>query len=275
LHLEFNTGMNRLGLRPNEAVAARAILQRTPELRLAGVCTHFFRGEDAGSDSGETQTQVLRFTQALEAFHGLAFHVHAFNSSAAANVAARIRRGAFDPKGALAGLMGRPLGLRPGIALYGGRPAHDEGQTIDLWPVMTLKARVTQLHRLEPGEKVSYGGSWIAKRPTLIGVLPVGYGDGYFRALSNKGSVLVRGWRAPIAGTICMDYLMVDLTDIEIRTGPVALGEEAVLFGRQRASDGRSVDLAVDELASLAGTISYELLTSIGARVPRRFVGPA
>ena len=249
VHLEFNTGMNRLGLAPDEAETARAMIDANPALTLEGVCTHLAEGEDAGEVSGASEAQFQRFGRALTAFAGLPIHVHALNSSALANSSATRQLKTF--------------GIRPGIAVYGAHPDHVRDVPLGLRPVMRLKSAFTQFHRLPIGAKVSYGGRWQAKRPSLIGVLPVGYGDGYPRSLSNKGSVSVRGLRAPIAGTVCMDYFMADLTDIERESGPISIGEEAVLIGPE---------ISADELAKAIGTISYEIFTSLSARVPRIFL---
>jgi alanine racemase len=255
IHLEFNTGMNRLGLEVADAPEARALLDSAPSLALEGACTHLYGGEDAGFPGGGSERQIRDFERALGAFQGISFRRHALNSAGAAGLASA------GP---------HPYGIRPGIALYGSRPASDAGAALPLRPVMALKSRVVQLRRLAIGEKVSYGGTWEAKRPSLIGVLPVGYADGYFRAFSNKGSALVRGRRAPVAGTVCMDYLMLDLTDIERQSGEIPLGEEAVLLGRQ-GNDA----ISADELAGLIGTISYEIFTSVSGRVPRVFIDDA
>ena len=250
IHLEFDTGMNRLGLRPTDAASARRLLDRTPLLRLDGVCTHLRSGEDLGHPGGESDAQMATFTGVVDVFRGRSFSVHVLNS---------------------AGLVNQPpnqpsvtLGCRPGISLYGAMPSFA--------PVMTLKSNLVQFHRLDVNERVSYGGTWRAERRSLIGVLPVGYADGYFRAFSNKGSALVRGRLAPVAGRVCMDYLMLDLTEIEAATGEIPLGEEAVLFGRQAPPAGPVRELRAEDVTGQIDTIPYELFTAVSARVPRVYV---
>ena len=152
---------------------------------------------------------------------------------------------------------GSRLLLRPGIALYGYGPhAAERG----LQPVLSWKTRITALRTIAAGEAVSYNATFRAARPTRIALLPVGYADGYNRLLSNRGEVLVRGQRAPIAGRVTMDQTMIDVTDI----ADAAIGDEVVLLGQQG-----SERITADDLAAHTGTIAYEVLCAVGARVPR------
>ena len=263
LHLKFNTGMNRLGFAVSEASALRAWLQAHPQFELEGVCTHLLRGDDAGSATGDTHSQLLEFGRALEAFRGLEARVHALNSGAVA--ALRIREFGVSGVG--------PLGARPGIAIYGAQPASLPELAVPLEAVMKLRSRLVMVNRIATGEKVSYNGTWTSKRESVIGVVGAGYADGYRRSLSNRGSVLCRGRRVPVVGTVCMDYFMVDVTDVARDTastpaGDLAPGEEVVLIGEQG-----NCRVTAEELAEAAGTISYEIFTGIGSRVPRQFVG--
>src|SRR5262249_1382907 len=130
----------------------------------------------------------------------------------------------------------------------------------------SLKSYVGFVRRIQTNEPVSYGATWKASRNSTIVVIPVGYADGYPRALSNQGVMLFRGRRVPVIGRVCMDYTMLDVTDA-LQEGPPQVGEEICLFGHQ----GSEV-LSVNELANLTGTISYEILTGIGARVPRVYL---
>jgi alanine racemase len=150
--------------------------------------------------------------------------------------------------------------VRPGIMLYG---YHSSPESIPLKPVMTLKTRIGLLKNVPPGERISYGGTFVTRRKSLIGTLPIGYADGYSRRLSNQGEVLIRGKRARVVGRVCMDYIMIDVTDIP----GVSQGDEVVLLGRQ----GRDVISAV-EIGDRVGTISYEVLCLIGKRVPRVYI---
>jgi alanine racemase len=264
IHFEFNTGMNRLGFEPEEAPKLRDWLKTHSEFRLEGICTHLFSGNDAGDSKGESETQFTRFIQIFESFQDLPdLILHALNSSAAVNI--WDRREKNQQLGVAAG---KKLGLRPGIGLYGVQPPNDQNTSISLKPVMTIKTHVISIHRIQAGEKVSYGPVWEAKRESTIAAVPFGYADGYRRALTNKAQVLFRGQRAPVAGTVCMDYFMVDLTDIENKTGkPVTIGEEIVLLGEQ----GKEI-ITANELADLAGTISYEIFTGVSDRVARVYL---
>jgi alanine racemase len=197
-----------------------------------GVFTHF---HSAGSDQAATSEQWRRLHDALGAIGHRPAMVHAANSAA----------GAFGT--AFAGDL-----ARPGIHLYGG---HLEG--LDAVPVAALRARVTAVRRITAGESVSYDATWHAPNSTTIATIAVGYADGVPRRLSNVGAVELLGQRLRIVGRITMDYLMVDAGDL-----PVAIGDVATIFGGL---------VSLDEQAALAGTISYELLTALGTRVPRRY----
>ncbi|RYZ76930.1 MAG: alanine racemase [Proteobacteria bacterium] len=264
IHLEFNTGMNRLGFEPEEARKLRSYLNEHREFRLEGLCTHLLSGNDAGEASGESEIQLSRLVQIIEAFKDIPdVIVHALNSSAAVNIWKR----KIENKD-LGAASGKILGLRPGIGLYGAQPANDEEASIGLQPVMSLKTHVISIHQVQAGEKVSYGPVWTAKKESTIAAVPFGYADGYRRSLTNKAQVLFRGERAPVAGTVCMDYFMVDLTAIVEKTGkPVVIGEEIVLMGQQGKES-----ITAQELADLAGTISYEIFTGISERVARVFL---
>jgi alanine racemase len=144
--------------------------------------------------------------------------------------------------------------------LYGVYPSAEMANQITLKPVLGWKTRILQLKKVPPQTSISYGQTFITTRESMIGTLPVGYADGYQRLLSNRGQVLVRGQRAPVIGRVCMDLTMIDVTDIR----NIQQGDEVVLLGRQNAAE-----ISADEMATWANTISYEILTSIGARVPR------
>jgi alanine racemase len=157
------------------------------------------------------------------------------------------------------------LGARPGISLY-GLPHHLNQVADGLLPVLSWQTELTHFHMVEKDKSVGYSSRWMAARRSVIGVVPVGYGDGYSRALSNKGQMLFRGRRVPVVGSVCMDYTMVDLTDA-IQGGDPQPGEAVVLVGAQE----REV-ISVGELAEKAGTIAYEVVTSISRRIPREAV---
>ena len=263
LHFEFNTGMSRLGFEVDEAPKLEAWLTKHPEFRLDGVCTHLYSGNDAGEKTGESHLQLERFSKIVSTFSSHRdLIVHALNSSGSINIWKRLQEQKDVPESSR-----RSLGLRPGIGIYGSPPSNNEHAAIDLKPVMTLKTHLVNIHRIQEGEKVSYGPTFTAKRASVIGVVPFGYADGYRRGLSNKTNVLVRGQKAPQVGTVCMDYFMIDLTDVEKSGPPMKLGEEVVLLGEQGKES-----VTVDELAALCGTISYEILTGISERVTRMYL---
>ncbi|HBO84209.1 MAG TPA: alanine racemase [Deltaproteobacteria bacterium] len=150
--------------------------------------------------------------------------------------------------------------VRPGIMLYGAYPALRMKEQIRLKPVMRLVTNIVQLKDMPKGFSVSYGRKYVAKKRSIIAAIPIGYGDGYPRSLSGKGEVLVRGKRVRVAGTICMDITMLDVTHIK----GVSVGDEAVIIGKQGNDE-----IKVDELAEKAGTIPYEILCGITSRIPR------
>ncbi len=257
IHLKFNTGMNRLGFTVDEAPRIRAWLESHPKFRLEGVCTHLLRGDDADEKEGETAAQFAEFAKVLASFRGLRFHAHALNSAAlSAFMHSEVARSLYDR--ATFG----PLGARPGIAIYGAQGSDRAVLRLSLRPALQLKSRVEVVNHLKTGDCVSYSAQWRAQRESWVGVVPIGYADGYMRALSNCGTVLCRGFRVPVIGTVCMDYLMIDLTDVARPGERLTFGDEVTLIGKQ---------LSVDELAARAGTISYEILTRLGARVPKRY----
>jgi alanine racemase len=154
--------------------------------------------------------------------------------------------------------------FRPGLALYGLPPVPAVRERVELKQVMTFKTRVLQTKQMPSGSGVSYGHTFVTSRPSVIGVLPVGYADGYRRGLQHGGEVLIRGQRAPVVGAVCMDLTMVDLTDIP----GAAPGDEVILWG-----GAGEQTISVNEVARLVQTISYEMLCTVGKRVPRIYRG--
>lgn len=256
VHLEIDTGMARQGIRWDDASALSsfaAAVQRTPQIQLEGVMTHFASAEDEAST--QTDQQIERFRSALTTLRSAACTpslLHVGNS--ATTLSERQARALQE----LASEHQSRWLLRPGIALYGYG-----GTGFGLTPVLAWKTRITSIRTLAAGEPVSYNATFRTTRPTRIALLPVGYADGYNRLLSNRGQVLIRGHRATIAGRVTMDQIMVDVTDL----ADVAPDDEAVLLGVQGDD---AID--ADELAARTGTISYEVLCAIGTRVPRRWV---
>ncbi|WP_119066052.1 alanine racemase [Aggregatilinea lenta] len=247
VHVKIDTGMGRYGLLPDEVVPFFARLAQIPNLRVEGVFSHFAVSDSA--DPAFTQQQIRTFREVLAALDAAGFAPplrHIANSAAALT----LREAEFDA-------------VRVGIALYGLRPSDEVEPSVPLRAALTFKSRVARVRTLPPGASVSYGRTFIAARETVAAVVPVGYGDGYHRLLSNRGAVLIQGQRAPIIGRVCMDQFVVDVTDF----GPVALGDEVVLVGRQ----GEGC-IPAEEVARWAETINYEVTTSLLPRVPRVYL---
>jgi alanine racemase len=220
--------------------------------------THFADADLA--DPAFAREQIARFDAVAEAVARAGIKVPIRH---AANSAALIK----GPRALGAAPAGRPSdgplyeAARPGIMLYGCRPG-PEGDGVALKPVLSLATKVLLLKRVPPNTPISYGRTFVTRRESLIAVLPIGYADGYPRALSNCGAVLIRGRKAPVVGRVCMDLTMVDATEVP----GVAEEDDAVLIGSQGGAT-----LPAEEVAEAAGTIAYELLCGIGPRVPRRY----
>ncbi len=244
VHIKADTGMNRIGF-TSEAAFTEAILllKRCPNLVLDGLFTHFAVSEL--EDTAFTLQQADRFRRYVEIARQNGLHpiLHASNSAAALH----IPEAQFDM-------------VRGGIAMYGCHPAGHAVAGIDLHPVMSWHAYITHIKTIPAGEGVSYGLKFVTPCDMVVGTVAVGYGDGYKRCLSGKADVLVHGHRARQIGTICMDQMMIDLTEIP----DAAVGDDVVLLGAQGKES-----ITADELAQKAGTISYEILLSISERVPR------
>lgn len=254
VHVKVDTGMGRIGVMPDEAPGIVERLRHAPGVHVTGLWTHFATADEPGS--ALAQTQLDRFDAVVDTLGDTVDHVHAANTGALLT---------FAPSQAQR-LMNRPGALvRTGIALYGLTATEDLGASVPLTPVMRLTANVTHLKTVPPGATVSYGARWRADRPTRIATLGVGYGDGYPRLCSGRAAVELHGTRCPIAGTICMDMLMVDLGPPD---GTLAkqtrIGDEAVLFGPGGPS--------TYDVARWAETLPYEICCGISPRVPRRYL---
>lgn len=245
VHVKVDTGMTRVGVEPEQALAFCAQVRDDPHLELAGVMTHFARADE--EDQAPTEAQWSRFAPLVEELRRWSPRpvLHAANSAAATW---------FPPA--------RLDWVRGGIVTYGAPPG-PWPQPFPVEGVASLRAQVVQVKEVPAGRAVSYGGAWTAPRPSRLALVPLGYGDGYFRALSNRAEALLRGRRVPIRGRVCMDQLVLDVTDLP----PVQPGEVVTLLGR----DGAEA-ITAQELADLAGTISYEILTRFQARLPRVYV---
>jgi alanine racemase len=261
VHLKVDTGMGRMGLLPDErrylhgsrdqdltAVQEALEISRLENLRLEGLWTHFATSDEADKTYAQQQLHSFKgFIQKLKD-QGLAIAtVHAANS------------------GAIIDLPESHLDMvRAGISVYGLYPSRQvQRDRIDLRPALALKARITQVKQVPAGTRISYGGTWQAPGPSIIATVPVGYGDGYSRLLSNQGQMLVHGRRVPIVGRVCMDLTMLDVSHID----NVQMGDEVVMIGRQGDET-----ITADELAAQLKTINYEVVTTVMARVPRVYI---
>lgn len=250
VHLKVDTGMHRVGTAPADAVRLAQAVAGSRHLRLEGLLTHFAVADEPDRDA-DTKAQIDRFEQVRDELAGLGIVpdvLHAANSAGAiAHEAAR-----YDL-------------VRCGIAVYGCPPSPPLAGMLDLRPALSLAAEVSFVKTVEAGEGVSYGLRYATPTRTVVATVPLGYADGVPRRLSALGAeVLVGGRRRPIAGTITMDQLLVDC-------GPdaaVSVGDEVVLLGRQGDDE-----ITADDWAAMLGTINYEIVCGIGARVPRRYVG--
>ena len=244
IQLEVDTGMGRIGFPSAETDAWLPALWKLKALKLAGVFSHFADAETANEKY--TERQLKHFQRVLDRLRRAGIvHSSSHMSKSAALITVPAAHFAM---------------VRPGLILYGMYPSAQIKKQISLKPVLSWKTRIIQMKRSPAGSSVGYGRTFVTKRNSLIATLPVGYADGYRRLLSNRAQVLVRGKRAPVVGRVSMDLTTVDVTDIR----NVQQGDEIVLLGRQD-----NAEITADEMAAWANTISYEVFTSIGARVPR------
>jgi alanine racemase len=255
VHLKVDTGMGRLGASPGELAAIFEAFAAHPEVRLDGLMTHFACAD--APDLEATRVQLRAFT-AIEheaARAGLRPRLrHAANSAAML----RLPEARFDL-------------VRPGIALFGHEAftAQPDESAPELKPVMRVRTEIVALRTIAAGGRIGYGHTWQAARNSVIATVPMGYADGLSRSLSNRGHGLIRGKRAPIAGTVSMDLTMLDVTDIP----GARQGDEVVFLGPQEGPLGRD-SISAAEIAEATGTIPWEVLTSISRRVPRFYREP-
>lgn len=246
VHVKIDTGMHRVGLRPERAVEyLRAVAEAG--LRIDGVWTHLATAEEL--DDPFAERQLDRFADVVRGLAAAGIrprYLHAANSAAA---------------------IARPSAhldlVRVGLAMYGLTPGPRLAGLADLRPAMSLRSAVAMTKRVGPGEGVSYGLRYRLQRESTIATIPVGYADGYSRLVSGRAEVLIRGRRYPVAGNVTMDQVMVDCGD-----DPVEAGDEVVLIGRQAGEE-----ISADDVAAWMGTISYEVLCAVSERIPREYVG--
>lgn len=243
VHIAVDTGMGRIGFLPNEVEKAVQVC-KLEYLEVKGIFTHFAKSDEI--DKSYTNIQKKLFDGFVESM-----------KSAGADVGLRHVANS-------ASILDIPYYncdmVRMGIMAYGLYPSADVNTSADLRPVMSFHTHITHIKTLPKCNSVSYGGEYITQEDTAVATIAVGYGDGYPRALSNKGYVLVDGKRAPILGRICMDQTMIDVTHIE----SVKVGDIATLIGRQGDDE-----ITADDIAKFAGTINYEIVCGVASRVPR------
>jgi alanine racemase len=244
LHLKIDTGMGRIGFLPAQIDEWLCQVRKLKAVKVEGLFSHFSHAESVEGEYTRKQVEIFNIVVRRLRDGGIApTLIHLANSAATIALPSAY----FNM-------------VRPGLMLYGVYPSPAMTARIALKPVLSWKTRILQLKKVPSNTSISYGQTFTTKRDSLIATLPLGYADGYRRLLSNRGQALVGGKRAPIAGRVCMDLTMLDVTDI----GKIQQGDEVVLLGAQA-----NETISADEMAAWADTISYEILTSIGARVPR------
>lgn len=249
VHIKIDTGMSRLGFQVNEESVDDIVkIAKLPNLILEGMFTHFSKADELDKSFTEEQIEkYLYMKRKLEEREVTFRYYHCSNSA-----------GIIDIPDANMDL------VRAGIATYGLYPSDEvEKKNVPLKPALELVSHVAHVKWVEAGRRVSYGGTFVTERPTKIATIPVGYGDGYPRSLSNKGYVLIHGKRAKILGRICMDQFMVDVTDID----DVKYEDRVTLVGRNR-----SEEITVDELSALSGRFNYEFVCDLGKRIPHEYL---
>ena len=263
-HLKFNTGMNRFGFWAEEKEEIFKYLQKNPLLQAKGLASHLSYGESAGSqESGSAFQQIQIFKTIVDFFKSSSpqqkWDIHLLNSSGGVALWCHGHTQTLS------------LGFRPGISLYGIKPpvdffskeAFEKYSALPLKPVVCLKSFVVHSYSLLPGQKVSYGGEWKAKKKSTLAVVSMGYADGLPYRLYKQGEVLFRGERVPIAGRICMDFFMIDVTH-QAQQKEIQKGEEVIIFGQRKKNF-----IAVEEQTKKVGSIPEEFLTCLSRRVQR------
>lgn len=250
VHLHIDTGMNRLGCRPENALLLAKHILSFPSLKLEGIMTHFASADDHKEDSF-TFTQIDRFTDVIKDLEAAGIDIpwkHAANSSAMM----RFPDARFNM-------------ARIGLALYGLNPSEKAKEALDLRPAISLMSRIAGINQCKKGDSVSYGRNYVIEQnDQRIAVIPIGYFDGIHRSYGGKGYVMIHGSTAPMVGNICMDFLMVDVTHIP----KAAIGDPVLIFG----GDAYGNFLAPEELASQGNSIAHELITCLGPRIQRVFI---
>lgn len=249
VHIKVDTGMGRIGFLPGaDSVSEVCRIMSLPNLCVEGIYTHFSTADEDNKEY--TMLQKQRFDEFVAAIEAKGYHIpikHAANSAAIID----LPETHYDM-------------VRAGMIMYGYYPS-DAVSTdkIDILPALSLKCRVSCVKKVPAGTAISYGRNYVTDSERIIASLPLGYADGYSRAFSKNGEILLRGRRVPIVGSICMDQLMVDVTKL----GGVDIGEKAVVIGRQGNDE-----ITIEELAEKNNTINYEIICMLSERIPRRYI---
>ena len=251
VHIKVDTGMSRIGIFPDdEGFAFVKELSEMKGIEIEGIFTHFARADEKDKTSAKEQMAKFKaFTERIETKLGLTGLIKDCSNSA--------------------GILELPEAnmdvVRAGIILYGLAPSDEvDMKRISLRPALSLISTIVYTKWLESGTPISYGGTYVTDKPTKVATIPLGYGDGYPRSLSNKGFVLIHGKKAPILGRVCMDQFMVDVTHIP----EAKAGDKVTLIG----TDG-DMEISADELGEISGRFNYELMCDLGKRIPRVYVG--
>lgn len=246
VHIKVDTGMRRIGVDPQNAVAFAENIRKQKGLFIEGIMTHFAEADLQDKEFADEQLEIFLSICELLKQKGISIPLrHTANSAAVINTA--MKDSHLDM-------------VRPGIMLYGYLPSPLLSSGIDLRPVMTWKSRIVHLKKVPKGMGISYGRTFITKRDSIVATILIGYADGFSRSLSNTGEVIVKSRRAPVIGRVCMDMTMADVTDIP----DVHTGDDVILIGGE--GDHR---ITADDIAMWRGTISYEVLCDVGERVER------
>jgi alanine racemase len=249
IHIKLDTGMTRIGIRPDDAgMELVSKISKLPGLEIEGIFTHFATADETDKTKTYAQLNTFKnFADRVERELGISIPMkHCSNSAGIAEI----------PEANMDA-------VRAGIIIYGLWPSKEveEAHKIELKPVLSLKSRVVYVKTVPKGQEISYGGTFTTTRQTRVATICLGYGDGYPRGLSNLGHVLIKGHKAAILGRVCMDQFMVDVTDIE---EPICVGDKVTLIGK----DGNE-QITMEELGELSGRFNYELACDLGKRVPR------
>ncbi len=248
IHIAVDTGMGRIGFRDDpESIETIKKINALPNIKIEGIFTHYACADEA--DKASVKRQIRRYNDFVDMVENAGVHIPVHHASNSAGII-DLPESNFDM-------------VRSGITTYGMYPSEEvDKEKIRLTPALRLKSHVTFVKTVPAGTGISYGSTYVTDKETRVATIPVGYADGYPRALSGKGKVLIHGHFAPILGRVCMDQTMVDVTDIP----DVKEGDKVILVG----NDGEN-KISVEELAGLAGSFNYEFVCNLSKRVPRTY----